>query len=90
MLFLALTESNTAHVFEVKDKMCFPKAVGVFPCANFVGKKSTDLNNRLFCVSFSFGTTCYLSRWCKNSSILFNKDIKRMLEGILRLPKVVI
>ena len=78
MLYLALTESNATHVFDVKDKMCFPKAVGVFPCANFVGKKSTDHNNRLFCISFPFGT-CYLSRWCKNNSVPFNKDIKRML-----------
>lgn len=77
MLYLALTESNAAHIFEATEKTCFPKAVGVFLCANFVGKKSTD-PNRLFCVSFPFGT-CYLSRWCKSNSILFNKDTKRML-----------
>lgn len=39
------------HIFEVKDKMCFPEAIGVFPCANSVGKKCTDHNNRLFCIS---------------------------------------
>lgn len=59
MLYLALTEPNAPHVFQA---MCFPKAVGVFfPFADFVEKKSTDHNNRLFCVSFPVGT-CYLSR----------------------------